>query len=77
MSSKTRANDAGGSRRQFRLRSVLLSMVWLAMILAICVHYQRAAARQRQAIESLGLGGAHRPPRIGWQGPPTPLPAKP
>ena len=32
---------------QFGLRSLLVVIMWVALVLAICVGYQRAVARQR------------------------------
>jgi hypothetical protein len=45
------------TRVQFRLRSVLMGMMWFALILAICVKHQTAATRHRQALESLRAAG--------------------
>jgi hypothetical protein len=42
---------------QFSLRSLLAGMMWLALLLAICVQYQQAANKQREAIEALRAAG--------------------
>jgi hypothetical protein len=44
-------------RPQFSLRSLLGSMTWLALVIAICVSQQQAASRQRVVIERLKAAG--------------------
>jgi hypothetical protein len=36
---------------QFSLRSLLAGLLWFALILAVCVEYQHAATRYREALE--------------------------
>jgi hypothetical protein len=61
-------------RAQFTLRSLLIALFWVALLLAICVQYQRAAARQREIIEHLKARGAL--PQTVVQGQPV-TPASP
>jgi len=42
---------------QFRLKSLLMGVVWLAFLLGICVQYQRASMKQRQAVDRLKAAG--------------------
>jgi hypothetical protein len=42
---------------QFTLRSMLAGLMWFALVLAICVQYQQAAAKQRASIETLKAAG--------------------
>ena len=51
-------------RPQFSLRSLLAGLTWFALILAICVEHQHAAARQRQAIDSLRAAGLLPPAQV-------------
>ena len=44
-------------RFQFSLRSLLASMTWAALVIALCVGQQQAASRQRAAIERLKAAG--------------------
>ncbi len=34
---------------QFSLRSLFAGLIWLSLILAVCIHYQKAATRYRKA----------------------------
>jgi hypothetical protein len=43
--------------RQFTLRSLLKGMAWLALLLAICVGYQRATDKQRASSDLLRAAG--------------------
>jgi hypothetical protein len=36
---------------------MLMGLVWLALILAICVHHQKASARHRQWLHSMEAAG--------------------
>jgi len=58
-----------GRRFQFRLRTLLLATMWFALILAVCVQYQHAATRRREAIETLRAAGRLPPVRIVGGGP--------
>lgn len=67
-------------RPQFTLRSLLATMTWAALVIAVCVGQQQAAKRQRAAIERLkaaGLlpltlvGGQPVPPLAPSQSPPS------
>lgn len=44
-------------RAQFRLRSLLLAIMWFALILAVCIQDQHAATRHRKRIDSLKAAG--------------------
>jgi hypothetical protein len=39
-------------------------MVWFALILAVCVQYQHAATRHREALKSLGAAGLFPNPQV-------------
>jgi hypothetical protein len=45
----TRTKD---NKAQFTLRWLMASMLWLGLVLAICVGYQNARARQREAMKA-------------------------
>jgi hypothetical protein len=45
--------DANIGPFQFRLRSVLAAITWLALVLAVCVQHQRTSTRQREIKEQL------------------------
>jgi hypothetical protein len=64
------------SRRQFSLRSLFIGLTWLALLLAVCVQYQRAVAKQREFMEVL-IGAPRTKTAVGgdapagWQARPT------
>jgi len=45
------------SRPQFTLRSLLFTITWSALLIAVCVGQQQAAKRQRANIERLKAAG--------------------
>lgn len=63
------------SRTQFSLRSLLGGLTWFALILAICVNHQHAAAKYRQTLNTLKAAGAL--PAARLLGPRQPPPARP
>jgi hypothetical protein len=69
-------------RPQFSLRTLLASVTWLALVIAICVGQQQAASRQRAVIEKLKAGGTLPVTIINGRGvppahQPPPVPKKP
>ena len=65
--------QAKRTRVQFRLRSLLLATMWFALIVAVCVKYQHAATRHREALESLQAARLLPPARVPLRPQPRPV----
>lgn len=46
-----------GLRARYRLRTLMLAIMWFALVLAICVQHQRTATRHRESLDRLRAAG--------------------